>query len=121
MNQSHHEIYRAERLPVFQNLLFDTEEKARNCPKGDVVLVQDIQTGLIYNQAFNSDLVKYNTNYQNEQALSVSFQSHLAQVETILSCGRARSHILAGAKPAPEGPAIHRVASPWINGGNPCD
>ncbi len=41
--------------------------------------------------------------------------------EEKLSCGRARSHILAGAKPAPEGPAIHRVASPWINGGNPCD
>ena len=35
-------------------------------------------------------------------------------------CGQARSHILAGANPAPEGLATHRVASPWINGGNPC-
>jgi hypothetical protein len=52
------EIYRAEQLPVFQNRMFHSEQEARNCIKGDVVLVQDIETGLIFNQAFRPDLMQ---------------------------------------------------------------
>lgn len=74
------EIYRAEQLPVFQNLMFHSEAEAINCVRGDVVLVQDIETGLIFNQAFKPDLMKYGADYQNEQAVSTVFQRHLQNV-----------------------------------------
>jgi SAM-dependent methyltransferase len=82
--KSYREIYRVEQLPVFQNRMFHSEEEGINCVKGDVVLVQDLETGLIFNQAFNPDLMQYNTDYQNEQAISVVFQQHLQNVSAII-------------------------------------
>ncbi len=83
MNQT--EIYRAEGLPVFQNCVFSDQTLARNCAKGDLVLAQDMQTGLIFNRAFDPTLVEYTPDYQNEQALSTFFQEHLLDVEGVLN------------------------------------
>jgi len=33
------EIYRAGQLPAFQNRMFHSEQEAKNCIKGDVVLI----------------------------------------------------------------------------------
>jgi 2-polyprenyl-3-methyl-5-hydroxy-6-metoxy-1,4-benzoquinol methylase len=74
------EIYRIAQLPVFQNRMFHSEEEAKNCVKGDVVLVQDLETGLIFNQAFRPELMQYDSDYQNEQAVSKVFQEHLKNV-----------------------------------------
>jgi SAM-dependent methyltransferase len=79
------EIYRAEQLPVFQNRMFLTEQAARNCTKGDVVLVQDTETGLIFNQAFKPELMEYDSDYQNEQAVSGAFQRHLQEVSEVVT------------------------------------
>jgi len=38
------EIYRAGQLPVSQNRMFHSEQEAKNCIKGDVVLGQDLET-----------------------------------------------------------------------------
>lgn len=78
------EIYRAENLPVFQNQMFHSEKEAIDCVKGDVVLVQDLKTGLIFNRTFNSELMRYNADYQNEQAVSTFFQWHLQDVSEII-------------------------------------
>ena len=78
------EIYRAEQLPVFQNRMFASEQGARDCTRGDVVLVQDLDTGLIYNQAFDPDLMVYDADYQNEQGHSGVFRQHLANVACIM-------------------------------------
>ena len=64
------ELYRQEKLPVFQNRMYDSEQDARTCPTGDMVLVEDQATGLIYNAAFDPQLLDYDQHYQNEQALS---------------------------------------------------
>lgn len=80
----HRELYRAEQLPVFQNRMFNSPEEAISCTKGDVALVQDLQTGLIFNQAFNPELMHYDANYQNEQALSRVFQVHLDEISDII-------------------------------------
>jgi len=77
---THRELFRANQLPVLQNKMYDTETEALACPMGDVVLVQDTETGLIYNSAFNQDLLVYDSSYQNEQAYSVVFQQHLCDV-----------------------------------------
>jgi len=79
------ELYRAEQLPVFQNRMFRTQEEARECVKGDVVLVQDMETGLIFNQAFRQELMQYDADYQNEQAVSSVFRDHLNEVSGIIS------------------------------------
>jgi SAM-dependent methyltransferase len=79
------EIYRAEQLPVFQNKMFDSEQAARNCTRGDVVLVQDSETGLIFNQAFKPELMQYDSDYQNEQAVSGAFQRHLQDVSALVT------------------------------------
>ncbi len=78
------EIYRAEQLPIFQNQMFHSEKEAINCVRGDVVLVQNLKTGLIFNQVFKSELMKYNADYQNEQAVSTFFQWHLQDVSEII-------------------------------------
>ena len=78
------ELFRVESLPVFQNKMFKDESSAIKCTKGDVVLVQNIETGLIYNAAFDQSLMEYDDDYQNEQANSTVFQKHLNDVQHII-------------------------------------
>lgn len=82
MNQR--ELFKVEGLPVFQNKMFADRASALNCPKGDVRLVQDMETGLIYNAAFDASLLEYDADYQNEQACSNVFQRHLEDVKEII-------------------------------------
>ena len=77
-------LYKQEKFPVFQNRMYDTAEEAQACPTGDICLVQNQATGLIYNDAFRPELVIYDSAYQNEQGLSPSFQAHLGQVLQII-------------------------------------
>jgi Methyltransferase domain len=78
------EIYRAEQLPVLQNRMFASERAARECTRGDVVLVQSLATGLVFNRAFRPELVDYDPDYQNEQGLSAAFARHLEAVLAIV-------------------------------------
>ncbi|HEY4958474.1 MAG TPA: class I SAM-dependent methyltransferase [Caldimonas sp.] len=78
------EIYRAEQLPVLQNRMFASERAARECARGDVVLVQSRATGLVFNSAFRPELVQYDADYQNEQGLSAAFARHLDAVVEVM-------------------------------------
>lgn len=78
------EVYRAEQLPVLQNRMFATAEAARACARGDVVLVQSPETGLVFNRAFRPELVEYDADYQNEQGLSSAFARHLDAVLDVM-------------------------------------
>ena len=79
------ELYRAEQLPVLQNRMFASAEAARECARGDVVLVQSSATGLIFNAAFRPELVEYDADYQNEQGLSAAFARHLDAVIEVMN------------------------------------
>lgn len=81
---SYRELFKIEGLPVFQNKMYEDKESAINCPQGDVVLVQDLQTGLIFNSAFDPSLLEYDQDYQNEQAHSGVFKRHLDDVKSII-------------------------------------
>lgn len=81
---SRREIYRAAQLPLLQNKTFESAEAARDCATGDVVLVQDSGTGLIFNEAFDPALIRYDSEYQNEQALSEVFRRHLEDVASVI-------------------------------------
>lgn len=130
--QNVRELYRIEQLPVFQNRMYETSVEAQNCPRGDVRLVQNTATGLIYNADFWPELLDYDENYQNEQAVSPLFREHLDRVAGIVErtmgrkglievgCGKgffletlaARGVEIAGFDPAYEGsnPLVRRHA-----------
>ena len=82
MNQR--ELFKVEALPVFQNKMFTDRNAALACPKGNIVLVQNMDTGLIFNNAFDARLLEYDADYQNEQACSSVFQQHLENVKAII-------------------------------------
>ena len=75
-------LYQQDDYPIFQNRMYDSIEEAVACPKGNIRLVEDLETGLVYNSAFCPDLMTYDGNYQNEQAISPVFQQHLEIVST---------------------------------------
>jgi hypothetical protein len=77
-------LYEQRDLPVLQNRMYATREAALAGPTGDVLLVQDKVTGLIYNQSFRPALVQYDACYQNEQGKSSHFQGHLKNVMGIV-------------------------------------
>ena len=79
------QLYKVDQLPIFQNRMYDSATEARACPKGDVCLVEDLETGLVYNAAFRPELMVYDAHYQNEQALSPLFREHLKLVARIVS------------------------------------
>jgi len=83
-------LYEVGQLPIFQNRMYDSEAEAKACPRGDVCLVEDLDSGLVYNAAFHPELMVYDANYQNEQAFSPLFQQHLESATQIVgrSLGR---------------------------------
>jgi len=87
-------LYEIEQLPIFQNRMYDSEEDAIGCPKGDIRLVENLKTGLVYNEAFRSELMQYDDHYQNEQAVSPLFRTHLETVMQIISNAMGRQSIV---------------------------
>lgn len=80
----YHELFQVRSLPVYQNKMFSDRTAALACPRGDVTLVQDMETGLIFNSSFDPQSLKYDVDYQNEQAVSPVFQRHLEDVKQII-------------------------------------
>ena len=85
-------LYEQADYPVFQNRMYDSAQEGKDCPKGDIRLVEDGVTGLVYNAAFCPDLMNYDGNYQNEQGVSSYFRQHLDAVADIVDrhLGRQR-------------------------------
>lgn len=77
-------LYEQSDFPIFQNRMYDSAAEARNCPRGDIRLVQDGASGLVHNAAFEPELMSYDAHYQNEQAHSPLFKSHLEHVAEIV-------------------------------------
>jgi hypothetical protein len=92
--QTIRELYRVEQLPIFQNRMHDTAQDARECPRGNIRLVQNLATGLIYNDDFRPELMTYDEHYQNEQAVSATFRQHLSRVSEIISQAMGRRNLV---------------------------
>ncbi|MBI1172830.1 methyltransferase domain-containing protein [bacterium] len=78
------ELYRQDGLPIFQNRMYDSEAAGRDCPKGDMRLVEDMQTGLVFNAAFDPAAMDYDGAYQNEQGHSPHFKAHMEAVADLV-------------------------------------
>lgn len=129
-------LYRLPGLPVLQNRVYDTPDQALACPRGVMDLIQDMDTGLIRNAAFDPSLLVYDENYQNEQAVSQVFRDHLDAVAGIVAdcfgdvslveigCGkgrflellRSRGMRVTGIDPAYEGTAPDVIRAPFSPG-----
>jgi len=77
-------IYSQTGLPSFQNKTYATPAEAMAATIGDVELIQNPQTGLVYNHLFKPELLEYDEYYQNEQANSETFRNHLQDVMSLL-------------------------------------
>lgn len=130
------ELLRLSGLPVYQNKMFPTAQAARDCERGDLVLVQDATTGLVHNEAFDPALLSYDESYQNEQGHSGAFKAHLDEVLDLVGrhfaggsilevgCGkgvfldmmRQRGLQATGIDPAYEGDAPHIVRASFAPG-----
>lgn len=96
-NDGSRDIYSIRDVPIFQNMLFDTREEARNCITGDVNLVCHPESGLVVNRSFRPELMQYDAKYQNEQAVSAVFREHLDHVIAVVEKHfRGRSLIEVG-------------------------
>jgi hypothetical protein len=93
-NSKHRILYKVEQLPIFQNRMYDSEIEAKNCPKGDVCLIENLETGLVYNESFIPELMVYDQHYQNEQAVSPLFQQHLSSVLSIIESTIGKEEIV---------------------------
>lgn len=87
-------LYRQDRLPVFQNRMYNSQEEGRNCPKGDMHLIEDLNTGLVYNAAFDASLLDYDGAYQNEQGHSPMFKAHMMNVAELVESTMGRSNLV---------------------------
>lgn len=77
-------ILNIKKLPAQQNKVYRSRDDAINCPKGNVLLVQDPDTGLVYNAEFIPELIVYDESHQNEQGCSLFFKEHLSAVSLIV-------------------------------------
>lgn len=84
MNANARLLYEASDFPIFQNRMYDTQQQARACPRGQIALVEDMGTGLVRNASFDPDLLVYDAAYQNEQANSAPFRTHLDWVADLI-------------------------------------
>jgi hypothetical protein len=87
-------LYEQGDFPIFQNRMYESAQAALECPRGDIRLVQDSRSGLIFNAAFKPELMTYDAAYQNEQAHSPSFRTHLETVADIIENALGRQNLV---------------------------
>ncbi|MBO6675190.1 MAG: methyltransferase domain-containing protein [Rhizobiales bacterium] len=64
--------------------MYESAQAGRDCPKGQMRLVEDLATGLVRNAAFDASLMDYDAAYQNEQGNSRRFAEHLSDVADLI-------------------------------------
>ena len=69
-------FFRLPNVPVYCNVLWDTPQAARQCPKGDIELALCRRCGMIANVAFDPARVAYDSDYENSLHFSPLFQKY---------------------------------------------
>ena len=87
-------LYSQDDFPVFQNRMYKSVEEGRSCPRGAIRIVEDPNSGLIYNAAFDPSKIKYDAHYQNEQAQSSIFRAHLQEVAEIVLSHMGKNNLI---------------------------
>lgn len=77
-------LYTLPRIPAFQNKLFKMREAAESAPVASVELLACNDCGFVFNAAFDNNLMNYDSDYQNAQDHSPSFQGYLEGIADIV-------------------------------------
>lgn len=64
-------------VPVFQNAIYRTIVDARSANTGRLAIRTCAGCGFVFNADFESDLVMYGADYENDQTVSPSFAAHV--------------------------------------------
>lgn len=82
-------ILQRDNMPVYQNLLINSYDRARDIVKGDLSVYQCEDCGFVFNQAFDSNKVVYGSDYENTQSYSPYFTQYLDELinELVLNKG----------------------------------
>jgi len=86
-------LYRQIDFPIFQNRMYESRELALSCPKGQIEIVQNHLSGLVYNSKFNPELMIYDSAYQNEQGVSAEFLKHMETVADIIGANISKDGV----------------------------
>ncbi len=73
-------FFTAPRVPVFCNVLWKTPDQAAAAPTGSIRLARCRSCQLIFNAAFNPELIAYAPGYENSLHFSPAFQRYAAQL-----------------------------------------
>ena len=87
-------LFQRSQYPTLQNRLYRTAAEARECPTGDITLVQDPTWGIVHNASFDPAKVVYDSLYNNEQSASAVFQDHMRRVQAIVEKTMGRSALV---------------------------
>lgn len=88
------ELYRQKDLPIFQNRMYDSASEGRDCPKGDMRLVEDMTTGLVYNADFDPKAMNYDVGYEGEQGHSPLFKAHMEAMADLVEATMGREGLV---------------------------
>jgi hypothetical protein len=87
-------LYEANGFPIFQNQMYSSFEEAVARPTGDIRLVENLDTGLVYNDAFSQEQMHYDNRYQNEQGVSSLFQQHLRSASKVINDAMGKANLV---------------------------
>jgi len=76
-------------VPVHQNMLMATREKALSLDRGDLQMGVCVRCGFVFNAAFDENKIGYNEDYDNAQTWSQKFTEHVDNLVDRLVSGQA--------------------------------
>jgi hypothetical protein len=87
---------RRERVPVHQNLLYESPTAARKARRGTLALHACSDCDFVFNAAFDDSLMSYGEHYENAQEHSTVFERHVDSLARLLveSRGLRNSHVV---------------------------
>ncbi len=95
------------RVPVYCNVLWPTREHALEAPRGDIELGYCPLSGLVWNSAFDEELVRYSPDYETSLHFSDTFldyartlvqrlvEKHALTEKTVIEVGSGKGEFLA--------------------------
>lgn len=81
------EIYTTRDMPIFQNKVYDSIEDSKKVETNNLALCNCNNCSFVFNKEFNSSIMNYDVNYQNEQNYSTFFKNYLNDIIKYLEIG----------------------------------
>jgi len=85
-SESTENIYKQDKIPVHNNIVYDTPEESRSCNKGAIILSLCSGCGLVFNSELKKDLLEYEDEYDNNRSFSAYYNEYISNlVKTLVN------------------------------------